>query len=194
MILGICVAVELALLLGDHGILDIPRLRQRVYYGGGFFAGLLQGWRPNFAAQPVTMFVTYAFVHAGVVHLVLNMITLVIAGRLVVERVGELRFLAIYATSAIGGALAFGFLGPILVPMVGASGALFGLAGAVVAWGWRDRREAGETLVPVYRVLGLLILLNLLPWWFMQGHLAWQTHLGGFLAGALLALRLDTPD
>lgn len=193
----VCVGVEVTLQLSDRGLIDVPRLRQWVYYNGSFFAGLWRGWRPNFDWQPVTMFVTYAFVHAGLLHLVLNMITLVVIGREVIDRAGPWRFAVIYGLSALGGGVAFAALGPVLTPMVGASGALFGLAGAAVVWGWRDRSEAGESLGPIYRILGLLFLLNLIPWWVMQGHLAWQTHLGGFIAGALITLWFDrqpSPD
>ncbi|MEM9341743.1 MAG: rhomboid family intramembrane serine protease [Pseudomonadota bacterium] len=193
-IVAVCVGVEGVLQLADLGLIDVPRLRQWVYFNGSFFAGLLYDWRPNFPGQPFTMFVTYPFVHTGALHLALNMITLVIIGRDVIDRAGPARFAAIYAVSALGGAVAFGLLGPVVSPMVGASGALFGLAGAVVAWGWRDRQLAGESLGPIYRILGLLFLLNLIPWWIMQGHLAWQTHLGGFIAGVLITVWFDRRD
>jgi membrane associated rhomboid family serine protease len=43
----------------------------------------------------------------------------------------------------------------------------------------------------VLRAAGLLIALNLVMWWAMGGHLAWQTHLGGFIGGWVLALLID---
>jgi membrane associated rhomboid family serine protease len=185
-----CIAIEATLQLADLGLIQMPRLRLAVYEYGGFWPGLLRDWRPNFPGQPVVMFATYALLHAGALHLVVNMMTLWSLGREVVARVGPRRFLAIYALSALGGAVAFGLLAPTLRPMVGASGALFGLAGALAAWEWQARRDEGLPTGPVLRFVALLVLLNVVLWWAMQGQLAWETHLGGCLAGAAAALAL----
>ena len=190
-ILLICGAVELALQLADLRILDLPRLRTTAYEYGGFWPGLLRDWRPNFAGQPIAMFFSYSFLHGGIVHLGVNMITLVSLGALVDDRLGWLRYGALYVASILGGAIGYAILARGLVPMVGASGALFGLAGAILAWEARDRMRLKEAMGPVWRMIALLLALNLLFWWAMDGHLAWQTHLGGFIAGAIAALALD---
>lgn len=179
-----CMLVEAFLLAGDFGLIEISRLRYRAYEYGGFWPGLLQDWRPNYPGQPALMFLTYSFLHSGVVHLVVNMLTLFSLGSAVAGRVGHLRYAAVYAVSILGGAVGFALLTSELRPMVGASGALFGLAGAVTAWEYIDRRDLGETIVPVIRIVVILALLNLVLWWAMNGLLAWETHLGGFLAGA----------
>ena len=75
--------------------------------------------------------------------------------------------------------------------MVGASGALFGLAGGLLAWAYIDRFSAAQTLWPVLRVMLFLIALNLAMYWALDGLLAWQTHLGGFLVGWVAALLID---
>ncbi|MDU8942579.1 rhomboid family intramembrane serine protease [Ovoidimarina sediminis] len=189
-ILVICVAVELTLQLADLGLLDIRRLRLRCYEYGGFWPGLLDDWRPNYAAQPWLMFLTYGFLHTGLAHLVVNMITLVSLGRGVSQRGGERGFLIVYVGSILGGALGYLFLASSPQPMVGASGALFGLAGALLAWEFLDRRRARERLTPVYALVALLAVLNVVLWWAMGGQMAWQTHLGGGLAGGAIALIL----
>ncbi|MDT8392104.1 MAG: rhomboid family intramembrane serine protease [Lentisphaeria bacterium] len=182
-ILVICVVIELALQGADLGLWGSPRWRGLAYQNGGFWRGLLDNWRPNYAAQPVTMFASYGFLHGGLVHLLVNMITLVSLGRLVIERVGQVRFAAIYALSLLGGAAGFAVLSSAVQPMVGASGALFGLAGVLVGWEYTARRLARAGIGPVLRVIGLLIGLNLVMYWAMDGNLAWETHLGGFLTG-----------
>ncbi len=182
-ILLICVAIEALLQGADLGLWGSPRWRGLAYQNGGFWRGLLDNWRPNYAAQPVTMFASYGFLHGGLVHLLVNMVTLVSLGRLVIERVGQARFAAIYALSLLGGAAGFAVLSSAVQPMVGASGALFGLAGALVGWEYTARRLARADLGPVLRVVGLLVLLNLVMYWAMDGNLAWETHLGGFLTG-----------
>ncbi|MFB3306838.1 rhomboid family intramembrane serine protease, partial [Pseudomonas sp. AMR01] len=178
-----CVTTELVLQGADHGVWGSPRWRALAYEYGGFWRGLLGTWRPNYAAQPVAMFASYGFLHGGFTHLLVNMITLVSLGPMVLERVGHLCFVVIYALVLLGGAAGFALLSAAVQPMVGASGALFGLAGIVVAWEYTARRLAREALGPVLRVIALLVTINLVMYWAMDGNLAWETHLGGFITG-----------
>jgi membrane associated rhomboid family serine protease len=187
----ICTGVELTLWGADLGLWGPARLRQMAYEWGGFWPGLLDNWQPNYAAQPWTMFVSYAFLHGGPGHLAMNMITLWSLGRGVINRVGALRFLAIYTGTTLGGAGCFGLLADTVRPMVGASGALFGLAGALLAWTYVDRFTAREGLWPVAQIVAFLVAMNLAMFWALDGQLAWQTHLGGFVAGWILALMID---
>jgi rhomboid protease GluP len=179
----ICTGIELTLQGADFGLWGSPRWRGLAYQNGGFWRGLLDNWQPNYPGQPALMFATYSFLHVGAVHLLVNMITLASLGRLVIERVGQGRFAVIYALSLLGGAAGFALLSTAVQPMVGASGALFGLAGVLTGWEYTERRLAREGLGPVLRVVALLIGLNLVMYWAMGGNLAWETHLGGFLAG-----------
>ena len=97
------------------------------------------------------MFLSYAFLHGGLLHLGMNMITLWTLGQAVIDRVGQLRFSLLYAGTALGGAAGYGLLAEGVQPMVGASGALFGLAGALLAWAYIDRfvarRPSGRSRV-----------------------------------------------
>lgn len=190
-IIAACVIIELVLLAADMGLVSDRRLRLRCYEYAGFWSGLLQNWQPNYATQPYAMFFTYAFLHAGPLHLGVNMVTLWSLGRIVQDRVGTGGFALLYFGTALGGAGGYALLGTQLAPMVGASGALFGLAGGILAWNYVDRYSFAEGLWPVARAAGLLIALNLVMWWAMNGQLAWQTHLGGFIAGWILALLID---
>ena len=174
---------ELVCTAADLGLVSPPRLRALAYDYGGFWPGLLRDWRPNYTLQPWAMFLTYGFLHGGLLHLGVNLVTLGSLGSEVVSRVGPWRFLLIYGAALLGGALGFGLLASTLRPMVGASGALFGLAGALLAWAWAARPPGRLGAWPVVRAILLLALLNLVMWWAMNGQLAWQTHLGGFLAG-----------
>ena len=178
-----CTAVELVLQGADHGLWGAGRWRGLAYEYGGFWRGLLGSWQPNYAGQPAVMFTSYGLLHSGFLHLLVNMITLVSLGQIVIERVGQPRFAVIYAGALLGGAAGFALLSSAVQPMVGASGALFGLAGVVVGWEYTIRRAAREGLGPVLRVIVLLIALNLVMYWAMDGSLAWETHMGGFIAG-----------
>lgn len=190
-IIAVCVGIEAALQGAGHGLWSGARLRSRAYEYFGFWSGLLGSWRANYPAQPWTMFATYAFLHAGLWHLAFNMITLWSVGRAVVDRVGSTGFAVLYVGSTLGGAAGYAFLGTHLAPMVGASGAIFGLVGGLLAWNYVDRYTFSEGLWPVARALVLLALMNLVLWWAMRGQLAWETHLGGFIAGWVLALLID---
>lgn len=182
-ILLVCVIVEVVLQGADHGFWGSQRWRTVAYQHGGFWRGLLTTWQPNYPGQPVMMFASYGFLHSGALHLIVNMITLASLGQLVIERVGQWRFAMIYALSLLGGAVGFAALSSAAQPMVGASGALFGLVGILTSWEYIARRQMRASLSPVLKVVGILMLLNLVMYWFMSGHLAWQTHLGGFVAG-----------
>ena len=189
-IIVVCVVIELVLQAADWGFFAPSRLRQIAYEYGGFWRGLLDDWNSNYPAQPYAMFLSYGFLHSGIAHLIINMMTLWSLGQAVVRRVGGVGFSVIYAFSLLGGACIFALIAPDLL-MVGASGALFGLAGALLSWMYVDRFNFGQGLLPVAQAVVLLILLNLLLFWAMDGQLAWQTHLGGFIAGWVAALLVD---
>ncbi|MEM8617684.1 MAG: rhomboid family intramembrane serine protease [Pseudomonadota bacterium] len=183
--------IECALMLADLDLLRPARLRLLSYENAGFWPGLLEDWQPNYPAQPYLMFLTYSFLHTGPVHLVINMITLWSLGRAVIARAGLLGLTLLYAMSILGGAVGYAALASGLQPMVGASGALFGLAGGLLAWMYVDRFTYRLGLLPVAQAVVLLIVLNLVLWWAMDGQLAWETHLGGFIAGWIMAFIID---
>lgn len=189
-LIAACCLVELTLMAADAGWLGSTRWRGLAYQNGAFWAGLLYDWRPNYSGQPVVMFASYAFLHGGFGHLLGNMVTLFALGAFVRDRVGTWGFVAIYVLSTIGGAAGFALLTTSPQPMVGASGALFGLAGALVYGDWVDRRAEGRRLWPVGGMIAFLIALNLGMWVMLDGVLAWQTHLAGFIAGGLVAAML----
>ncbi len=187
----IMICVELFLIAGDKGWVEPRGLRNLAYQYAGFWPGLLDDWAPNYAYQPQLMFATYAFLHGGVIHLITNMITLWSLGHSAIDRVGRGAFALLYLASIIGGALGYAALWSTPQPMVGASGALFGLAGAWLAWEYVDRFTARSGLWPVARVALMLVALNVVLYYSMNGQLAWQTHLGGFVAGRVAAMLID---
>jgi len=184
-------AIEGTLMAADSGLIGTTRWRTLAYQNGAFWAGLLHNWKPNYEGQPWLMFLSYSFLHGGITHLLGNMFALAILAHNVVGRVGNWLFLLIYFGSAIGGAVVFGLLTSSPQPMVGASGALSGLAGAWLYWEWRDRRDLGLRLVPVWLTLLALVILNVILWLALDGLLAWETHLGGAIAGCAIAAILQ---
>ncbi len=217
LLIAVNVAVELVLQGADHHLWGSTLWRGQAYQNGGFWAGLLVDWHPNYPGQPVAMFLTYSLLHADLGHLIGNMLSLGFLGDMVLIRLQarglqardlknrslqvqglqetglQVRggsghgLLLLYAVSSLGGALVFGLLSHSPAPMIGASGAIFGLAGALTVWDAQDRRATGVRGRASLIIAGLAGL-NLFIWWSAAGNLAWQTHLGGFASGALLAL------
>src|SRR5690606_18612046 len=122
---------------------------------------------------------TTAFVHGGLWHVALNMFMLWSVGRSLEPMLGTRRFVTTYLMSAAGGSAGVALLG-FGTPVVGASGALFGLFGALLVIG----RSLGANMKSLYIVLAINLVLGFLPWF----QIAWQAHLGGLIVGALIAL------
>lgn len=139
-------------------------------------AGFFQPWRA----------LTVLLVHGGIWHIAFNMLALWMIGRSLEPLLGRWRFLTLYLISGLGGSVAVALLTDPLQPVVGASGAIFGLFGALLVIG----RHIGANITTI----AVLIAINFaLP--FVQGLLAgsmaavaisWQAHLGGLIAGALV--------
>jgi rhomboid protease GluP len=183
LLVALIALVEIGLEIADRGVLFDASLRPRVYAAGAFWAELMRGGEPLFAVQPLTMFVTYALLHGGFLHMAMNMTILLALGRFCTDRYGAGVFLPLFLAGAVGGGLAFGLLGTGDYPMVGASGAVFAFLGVWIAWDWRRHREHGLGPGPVTRRILVLAGINLVMFFGLGGLLAWEAHLGGFLAG-----------
>ena len=182
-LIALPVLIEAVLQAADAGILGSPWWRNTAYENGAFWAGLLYDWRPNYPGQPLAMFLSYSVLHSGLGHLLGNMLTLWMLGQRLLKKIGTRDFLLLYLVSALGGGVGFGVLSLSPQPMIGASGALFGLAGALIWLEAAERHKAGFPLWPVLVTVLGLVLLNVLMWLALGGVLAWETHLGGFIAG-----------
>lgn len=187
-ILILCAVPELLLSGADTGLWGNRNWRGDVYEYGAFWAGLLRDWQPHYPSQPWLMFITHGFLHGGLIHLVMNMTVFVSLAKALVEALGQIRFLLLYTVSLLTGALFFALLGAPDAPMVGASGAIFGLVGAYLARDGLRRSRVGATLRPVLDSVIALVLLNIAFWWALGGQLAWEAHLGGFLGGVAFTL------
>jgi len=119
--------------------------------------------------------VTSGFLHAGVIHLLFNMLILFQLGSALEARLGKARFLGLYASPLIGGSIGVMLLQPPTTPAVGASGAVFGLMGAVVVQARRGRS-------PIESSVGGLLVINLVITFVLPG-IAIGGHLGGLVTG-----------
>lgn len=182
-LVGVIALIEIVLSLADQGILFDPSLRGRMLMAGAFWSSLLRGDQPLYAVQPVTMFLSHAFLHGSLLHMVMNMTILLALGRFVADRFGARTVLPVFCLGAIGGGAVYGLLASGPFPMVGASGAVFAFLGVWIAWDLRRYRTAGLSAGPVWRRIGVLVLINVVTLIGLKGMLAWEAHLGGFLVG-----------
>ena len=143
---------------------------------------------PALALRNPWMFVTSMFMHStNVTHILFNMITLWVVGPVLERFLGRWRFLVLYLLSGLGGDLGL-MVYAALVPSgwstsaIGASGALFGLFGAILV----IYRRMGMDI----RSMVIWMILNFCMPLIVPG-IAWQDHVGGFLAGLLYMVALD---
>lgn len=183
--------IEVVLTLADSGVISDGTLRARVYLAGAFWTGLLHGATPAFEAQPATMFVTHALLHGGLLHMAMNLAILLGLGRFAADRYGAGVVLPVFLAGAVCGGLAFGLMSDGAYPMVGASGAVFAFIGLWVVWDWRRHRAAGVSTRPIWMRVGVLAALNLVFFFGLEGMVAWEAHLGGFLAGLIAGHLLE---
>lgn len=134
-----------------------------------------------------------AFLHGGLLHLVFNLAMLVNVGPALERTMGSVRFAILYLVSALGGHLAICLLYDELQPVIGGSGALFGMLGALLAWNMRSGRHLFAFLdfdgprrllgtIAVNLAIGLVI-----PFISNTGHI------GGLLAGFVVTFWFLSP-
>lgn len=139
-------------------------------------------FRPILAGIEPWRFLTAAFLHGGWVHIAFNMYVLFTIGTYLEQVLGRSRFAAVYLVSALGGSVGSLLLASPdttswIQASVGASGAVFGLFGALLVIQRKLRQNPGQIVV--------LILINGVIG-FVVPNIAWQAHLGGLVTGAAL--------
>ncbi len=133
-----------------------------------------------FTERPWTL-LTAMFIHAGFWHLFGNMITLYFFGTFLFRLIGNNRFLILYFLGGLAGNALYLWLGEPLSSVVGASGAIYAVAGALVVM-------MPKLSVRLYFVLPVplwvVVLVFFVIWSFIPG-VAWQAHLGGLAVGLI---------
>jgi membrane associated rhomboid family serine protease len=119
------------------------------------------------------------FLHASIVHIAFNMFALWVIGRPVEQYLGPVRYVGLYLVSGLAGS-AGALLQAPLSPTVGASGAIFGILGAMVILEWQVTGQlAGQAMS--------LVAINLVISFLIPG-ISWGGHVGGLIGGILIML------
>ncbi len=133
----------------------------------------------GFWDQPWTI-VTSMFTHVDLWHILFNMLTFYFFGTFLISLVGEKKFLIVYFGGGILGSIVYLLLAPPFSVAIGASGAIFGLGGALAVLRPNQRVLVFPVPAPIplwIAVVGGFLIVALLP------SVAWQAHLGGLIFG-----------
>jgi rhomboid protease GluP len=173
---GFYLAEELPGLISGNGSTGLPLFQAGAKYGPAIHDG--QWWR----------LLTAGFLHGGILHLLMNSWVLFDLGAATEESYGTSRFLVFYFVSTITGFYASYLWNPA-VPSVGSSAGIFGLLGAMIALGMRDKSSYGTAIRSHYLQWGIyaIILSALFP---ATDNAA---HIGGVTGGFAIAYIAGTP-
>ena len=178
-LIGACVAVYIAVAIAGQGygypmnvglVTQPPEVLAR---GALVPAAVAQG--------QVWLLLSSMFLHSGFIHLALNMLSLYFLGSFVEQAFGRSRFLALYLSSGLAGGIAYLYFGAFDRPVVGASGAIFGLLGGVLGYSLRHGTFSWQN--PMIRQLLILTALNLY-FGFSVPNISNTAHIGGLVGGA----------
>ena len=159
----------------------------------------------NLNISAIPTLVTSMFLHGDLLHLVGNIVFLLVFGRQVEIQLERLNFVVFYLTAGITACLAHTLMEPeSTAPLIGASGAISGVLGAFFICNPRARITLVLDPVLIYFLCRLTVHLPawiFLPMWFLlqlslglkpqASNVAFWAHVGGFMAGAIMAIAVD---
>lgn len=131
---------------------------------------------------------TSAFLHANLLHIGVNMYSLFVLGRFVEPALGSPRMFVVYMVSLVVSGLSVTYFSPPDVATLGASGAIFGIFGALFAIGFKFGRHGMDLIKAMLPIL----ILNLVFTFAVPG-ISWQAHVGGLISGFILTFAIYFP-
>ncbi|HET6151656.1 MAG TPA: rhomboid family intramembrane serine protease [Marmoricola sp.] len=135
-------------------------------------------WVAGVATGAPWQVITSVFAHQEILHIGFNMIALYFIGPQLEAVLGRTRYLALYLISGVTGSAVVMVLSSNNSPTLGASGAIFGLLGALLVVCYK----IGADLQPILVWVGINVVFT-----FVGSNISWQGHLGGFVGGAAVA-------
>lgn len=198
-LIALCTLIHLLRLYVLSGQQDLELLARTafvpIFYSGRFVLDVFTFTSP----------ITYAFLHGSFLHLAINMIWLAAFGSPLANRLGVTRFLLFWAFTALcAAALHYVLHMTDEAPLIGASGAISGMMGAAARFGFQIDRSSGKPafagmLMPIAAVFRSRSVVTFLAVWMavnlvtglvgfapgVDDTIAWEAHIGGFLAGFL---------
>ncbi len=132
---------------------------------------------PSVSSGQLWRLLTAGFLHGSILHLLFNVYILWVLGSQLENIVGKTKFISIYFISLLGGSLASYLFSPFGSYSIGASGAIFGLMGAMLVVGRKRNTDISQ--------IATLVVINVVIGFVLSG-IDWRAHLGGLAAGAFI--------
>ena len=149
--------------------LVVPSLQQQLWLPSFEYLQFSNEWYRLF---------TVALTHGGIFHLGFNMYSLMVLGNPLEASFGKQKFLIVFFFSLLTGSLTSAYFASLYGVSVGASGAIFGLFGAIAIVG----KKIGADIRSIVVIIGINFAFG-----FAIGGVDWRAHLGGLIGGALAA-------
>ncbi|MGW0789888.1 rhomboid family intramembrane serine protease [Streptomyces sp. NPDC002911] len=178
-LLGINLAVFVAVLIAERS--GYPLVEDLLLFGRAYSGDLSAGIEGVAEGQWYRL-LTSMFLHQEVWHIAFNMLGLWWLGGPLETALGRGRYLALYLLSGLAGSALTYWIADPAQGSLGASGAVFGLLGATAVL----MRRMNYDMRPVIALLVVNLIFTFNPW----GAIAWQAHVGGLVAGALIAVAM----
>jgi rhomboid protease GluP len=160
----------IAIICGAYLVqLLVPSIQQQLFLPSIEYLSATNQWYRLF---------TVALTHGGLLHLGFNMYALLVLGNPIEEAFGKNKFLIIFFASLLSGSLTSSYFASIYSASVGASGAVFGLFGAMIVVG----KRIGADIRSIVVIIGLNFVFG-----FALGGVDWRAHLGGLIGGYIAA-------
>jgi len=160
----------IAIICGAYLVqLLVPSIQQQLFLPSIEYLSATNQWYRLF---------TVALTHGGLLHLGFNMFALLVLGNPIEEAFGKNKFLIIFFASLLSGSLTSSYFASIYSASVGASGAVFGLFGAMIVVG----KRIGADIRSIVVIIGLNFVFG-----FALGGVDWRAHLGGLIGGYIAA-------
>lgn len=137
-------------------------------------------WQPGVADGAYWQLVSSAFTHVDLIHIGVNMLMLWFLGPSLERTLGRVRFLAVYLISALSGSVVVLWLSNPSDSTLGASGAVFGMIGALLVLAYKVHGDV--------RSLLLYLGINVAYTFMGPGNISWEGHLGGLIGGMAAAI------
>lgn len=186
---GLILTLEGLAQLSDRGWFGVFNLRGLMISYGAFWDFLFPPGSVDqalFLGQSYVMLLTHAFLHAGTLHVLMNAVIFIALGKTLAVYFGLRLVILTMLIGAASSGVAFGLLESTTAPMVGASGVVFSLIGLWLQASRSELKRLGRRGRSTNSVIISLIVIHVLLHFFMGGQIAWQAHLGGFVAGYFL--------
>jgi membrane associated rhomboid family serine protease len=147
----------------------VPSLQQQLWLPSFQYLQLTNEWYRLF---------TVALTHGGILHLGFNMYSLMVLGNPLEAAYGKQKFLIVFFFSLLTGSLTSAYFASLYSASVGASGAIFGLFGALAIVG----KRIGADIRSIVVIIGINFAFG-----FAMGGVDWRAHLGGLIGGVIAA-------